>query len=335
MAHNYIYNSIAASTRQTYSAGFNSYKLFAFTFGIVKTKSESGYAQQLLPPSISSIALWITWLAGIKALSFKTIKTYLAGLTATIVEAGFKDPIRDNFIIYQLLRGVKRTIGMQSKQIRLPITSTIIRTLIDRIPRHQQCYEDKLLFAAASTGTFGLLRAGEFVQTDHNQTELLTLAQLSLFNSHNTPINIHTALGEQLATANYYVIHLIQSKADPFRFGADIIIGNKIAVQAMIDYLVLHPRRLIPTAALFVNHNGNNLTRTQLMINIRHHLMECNVKDAQLYHGHSFRKGGAQTLKELGVDASTIKLLGRWSSDAHMLYTTTPITMRLATSQRM
>jgi len=333
MAHNYIYNSIAASTRQTYSAGFNSYKLFAFTFGIVNSKSDS--TKQLLPPSISSIALWITWLAGIKTLSFKTIKTYLAGLTATIIDSGFKNPIKDNIIIYQLLRGVKRTIGTQSKQIRLPITATIIRTMINRIPRHQQCYEDKLLFAAASTGTFGLLRAGEFVQTDNNQAGLLTLAQLSLFNSHNTPINIHTALGEELATANYYVIHLIQSKVDPFRFGADIFVGNKTAVQAMIDYLILHPRRLIPTATLFTHHNDINLTRKQLMINIRHHLMECNVKDAHLYYGHSFRKGGAQTLKELGVDASTIQLLGRWSSDAHMLYTTTPITTRLATSQRM
>lgn len=332
MAHNYIYNSIAASTRQTYSAGFNSYKLFALAFGIVNSKVAT---QQLLPPSISSITLWITWLAGIRALSFKTIKTYLAGLTATVVQAGFADPVKDNIIIYQLLRGIKRTIGIQSKQIRLPITATIIRTISSRIVRQEQSYEDKLLFAAASTGTFGLLRAGEFVQTDNNQTELLTLAQLSLFNSLHTPINIHTALGIELATANYYVIHLIQSKSDPFRFGADIVIGNKIAVQAMIDYLVLHPKRLIPTATLFINYNGSNLTRTQLMTNIRHHLIECNVKDAQLYHGHSFRKGGAQTLKELGVDTSTIQLLGRWSSEAHRVYTTTPISMRLATSQRM
>jgi hypothetical protein len=334
MAHNYLYNSIAASTRQTYSAGFNSYKLFAKIYGLTTVNGNS-HQQALLPPSVSSVVLWITWLAGTKLVGFKTIKTYLAGLTATTIDSGFKDPIKDGNIIYRLLRGIKRTHGTQPKQIRLPITSAIIRKLVARIPRHQQSYEDKLLFAAASTGTFGLLRAGEFVQTDHNQTQLLTLMQLNLFNSQNNPINIHNASPEQFATAQYYTIHLAQSKADPFRFGADIVIGNTIAVQAMIDYLIIHPTRVIPTSTLFVDRNGHNLTRSQLMINIRQHLIHCHVKDAHLYHGHSFRKGGAQTLKELGVDTETIQLLGRWSSDAHILYTTTPMSTRLATSQRM
>jgi hypothetical protein len=327
MAHNYLYNSIAASTRQTYSAGFSSYKLFANTFGIP--------SEQLLPATTSSIALWITWLAGMKQLSFKTIKVYLAGMTSTTLEFGCVDVIKDNTIIYQLLRGIKRTIGLRDKQIRLPITSTIIRIITGRIPRQQQCYNDKLLFAAACTGTFGLLRAGEFVQTDNNQTELLTLSQLSLYNAQNNPINIHTSTGMELANASYYIIHLYQSKADPFRFGADVAIGNTIAVQSIIDYLIVHPKRSLPMATLFMLADGSNLTRTQLMINIRQHLIKSNVSDAHLYHGHSFRKGGAQTLKELGVDSQTIQLLGRWASDAHLLYTTTPIPMRLAASQRM
>jgi hypothetical protein len=327
MAHSYLYNSIAPSTRQTYSAGFSSYKLFAATFGVPN--------DQLLPATTSSVALWISWLAGMKLLSFKTIKTYLAGLAATALEFGYKDPIKDNVLIYQLLRGIKRTIGIKDKQPRLPITSAIIRSIIGRIPRYKQCFEDKLLFAAASTGTFGLLRAGEFVQTDNNQTSLLTLSQLSLFNVQNNPINIHTASAIELAHACYYVIHLHQSKADPFRFGADVVIGSTIAVQAMIDYLITHPAKSLPTATLFSHKDGHNLTRSQLISNIRDHLIQSNIKNAHLYHGHSFRKGGAQTLKELGIDPQTIQLLGRWASDAHTLYTTTPISMRLATNQRM
>jgi hypothetical protein len=327
MAHDYLYNSLAASTRQTYSAGFSSYKLFANTFGIP--------SERLLPATISSIALWITWLAGVKQLSFKTIKVYLAGLTATALEFGYTDVIKDNTIIYQLLRGIKRTVGVKDRQIRLPITAAIIRIITSRISREHQCYNDKLLFAAACTGTFGLLRAGEFVQTDNNQAELLTLSQLSLFNAYNNPINIHTATAMELANASYYIIHLYQSKGDPFRFGADVVIGNTIAVQAIIDYLMIHPKRSSPMATLFILSDGSNLNRTRLMINMREHLVESNVKDAQLYQGHSFRKGGAQTLKELGMDPQTIKQLGRWASDAHLLYTTTPIQMRLATSQRM
>jgi len=259
----------------------------------------------------------------------------MAGMSSIVVELGYTNPIKDNRIIYQLLRGIKRTIGVKEKQIRLPITSAIIRQMLDRLPRQERSYEDKLVFAAACTGTYGLLRAGEFVQTDHNQMELLTLSQLSLFNAQNQPINFHTATAIELTRASYYVVHLHQSKADPFRFGADVMIANLTAIQALIDYIIIHPRRLYPTAALFINRDQSNLTRTQLMIDIRKHLMKSGVKDAHLFHGHSFRKGGAQTLKELGVDAETIQLFGRWASDAHTAYTTTPIAFRLATSQRM
>ena len=327
MAHNYLYNSLAASTRQTYSAGFGSYKLFAATFGIP--------ANKILPATTSSIALWISWLAGMKQLSLKSIKTYLAGLASTSLELGYRDTIRDNALIYQLLRGIKRTTGIKMRQTRLPITASIVRAMISRIPRQLQCFDDKLVFAAATAGTFGLLRAGEFVETDKNQASLLTLPQLALFNSQSMPINVHTASAAQLAQACYYIIHLDQSKADPFRFGADVVIGNTVAVQAMIDYLIIHPARAVATATLFCKRDGSNLTRPQLITHIRHHLVQSGIKDAHLYHGHSFRKGGAQTLKELGVDEQTIQLLGRWSSNASLLYSTTPISMKLATNQRM
>jgi hypothetical protein len=176
--------------------------------------------------------LWITWLAGIKQLSFKTIKTYLAGLIATVAEMGHSNEvIKDNSIVYQVLRGIKRTSGIKPRLVRLPITTSIIRIMIARIPRQQQCFTDKLIFAATCTGTFGLLRAGEFVQTELNRNSPLTLGQISLFDAQSIPINIHTASPTQLAQTCYYIIHLLQSKADPFRFGADVVIGSVVAIQ--------------------------------------------------------------------------------------------------------
>ena len=166
MAHDYLYNSIAASTRETYSAGFKSYKLFATTHSIA--------VDRIMPATISSVVLWITWLAGVRQLSYKTIKNYLAGLAATSIELGYDDPVKHR-MAYQVLRGVKRTNGVKSRQTRLPITAAIIRTIMSGITRQQRSFEHKLTFAAMCAGTFGLLRAGEFVHTGGKDDTPLTL----------------------------------------------------------------------------------------------------------------------------------------------------------------
>jgi hypothetical protein len=42
------------------------------------------------------------------------------------------------------------------------------------------------------------------------------------------------------------------------------------------------------------------------------------------YNGHSFRKGGAQSLAEANVPSDTIQAMGRWTSDCYKLYISTP-----------
>ena len=46
---------------------------------------------------------------------------------------------------------------------------------------------------------------------------------------------------------------------------------------------------------------------------------------AHRYNGHSFRKGGAQSLADAQVHRDIIQAMGRWSSDCYKLYITTPI----------
>ena len=74
------------------------------------------------------------------------------------------------------------------------------------------------------------------------------------------------------------------------------------------------------TTPLFRDPESNKaVTVTQLRTKIKD-LMGSIGLDKTKYGAHSLRIGGATALYALGVDALTIKTLGRWSSEAYMLY---------------
>ena len=55
----------------------------------------------------------------------------------------------------------------------------------------------------------------------------------------------------------------------------------------------------------------------------RQALLEAGV-DSRPYSGHSFHSGTATMAAKRGVQDSTIRMLGRWRSDAFQLYIKTP-----------
>ena len=53
------------------------------------------------------------------------------------------------------------------------------------------------------------------------------------------------------------------------------------------------------------------------------------------YAGHSFRSGAATTVAKQGLDDATIKMLGRWKSNAYQLHIKTPRQQLAAISCRL
>ena len=102
--------------------------------------------------------------------------------------------------------------------------------------------------------------------------------------------------------------------------GIDQVISAPAALVALCDYATLcHPTRLTTTTPLFHFLDGTAVHRSWLMQNVER-LLHSAGHDPRLYSSHSFRKGGAVSLQDAGVEDSIIRRSGRWKSDAFHLY---------------
>ncbi len=83
-------------------------------------------------------------------------------------------------------------------------------------------------------------------------------------------------------------------------------------VTALVDYLVKRKAGLGP---LFIFQDGRPLTRKRFVENVRAALTSTGV-DSTPYPGHSFRSRAATTAASRGIGDATIKILGKWKSEA-------------------
>ena len=118
-------------------------------------------------------------------------------------------------------------------------------------------------------------------------------------------------------------VHLKSSETDQFKRGVDVHISsthNELCPIAMMAYLVWcreHP------GALFHFEDSTLLTPARFTAKVGDALDAlCYV--SQSYTGHSFRIGAATTAAERGLEDSLIKVLGRWESNAYLVYVRTP-----------
>ena len=104
---------------------------------------------------------------------------------------------------------------------------------------------------------------------------------------------------------------------DPFRAGMNVFVGesgNELCpIRAMTEYF---SQRGSQSGPLFYFRNGRYLTRSRFVGQVREALRQAGV-DASKFAGHSFRRGAATTALEKVISDATIKMLGRWRSEAY------------------
>ena len=221
--------------------------------------------------------------------------------------------------------GIKRSQALagSTQKPRLPITPPILESLRRSWFRKENHQNAVMLWAAATTGFFGFLRAGEFTvpsSSAYDPQVHLSLADVSV-DSHSSPSQI--------------CLRIKQSKTDPFRIGVDVFLGSTgqsiCPVLAMLSYLSVRPSTPGP---LFITHTGSPLTRSLLVQHLHSALTDSGF-DHSLYNGHSFRIGAATTAAQRGLEDSLIQTLGRWKSAAYKSYIKIPRTQLAAVSRSL
>ena len=297
--------SVAASTKQTYSAGEKRFIAFCNLY-----RPQQAERCLPLPASEGTLIKFSAYLA--KSIKHSSIKNYLAAVRHFHIRYGFKLNFQKMLRLQLVLRGIKRSQGDQIR-VRLPITIHHLQLFYMMLAMPTTTnYDSLMLWAAMTLAFFGFLRLGE-------------LTCNSKFNSdiHLTPEDVVFSPGPQPSTSMF--IRIKESKTDPFRVGHTITVGATntflCPVFAMKQYLAR--RQIVSIGPLFVNASGKPLTKHALTSETRKFLAQAGF-NASNFAGHSYRIGAATTAASAKLPSWLIKTLGRWSSDCYERYIQIP-----------
>ena len=238
---------------------------------------------------------------------FKTIKLFLTGICFAHTENSLPDPFEEAPLLHLLVRGIKRTVGLSSRQW-LPITLTVLRQYKKELARAPDFLpSDKLMLWSAFTLAFyGFLHSSEL--TSPSATQFNPLVHLCI-----TDVSF---ISEGCLT-----LHLKSSKTDPYCKGCSLLIAPSLrsvcAVQALRKYLSL--RSISGASLLYVFLSGAFLTRAKVTLTLCTLFQHLSIP-TEFYASHSFRIGAATTAAKAGLPPWLIQTLGRWSSKFFTLY---------------
>ena len=151
------------------------------------------------PVEEQTLCRFVSYL-GQQALKHHTINSYLSGIRFTQIQEGLDDPFSTKSmpLLEYVLAGIKHAqakVGIPPKT-RLPITPDILAHLQATWISIPGTYDGTMLLAAACTGFFGFLHAGEFtVPSDqaYDKEVHLNLNDLAI-DSHTNPSVIQLSI---------------------------------------------------------------------------------------------------------------------------------------------
>ncbi|CAH3161837.1 unnamed protein product, partial [Porites lobata] len=281
-AAHYIFQSIASSTRRTYSSGERHFIRFCLFHKLISPQTP------FLPTSESTLIHFVTHLSN--TVSYGTIKVYLAAVKNLHVEFGcpwtsppcpsYTRPFED-----QILPRYCQTGPVPYYYFDPPPNLCQTKTL--PIVGHRFFNVVGCFYPYAF---FGFLRSSEFTYNGKFNIQ-----------SHLTRSDVH--FYPNIVQPVSFEVVIKKSKTDPFRETAKLTIAKSnstvCAVTALRDYL-LQTNPSGATQPLFQFSDGRHLTRSSLTNNLRALLKVCGL-DSTCYASHSFRIGAATTVGAAGL----------------------------------
>jgi hypothetical protein len=232
----------------------------------------------------------------------RSVATYLSGISQQL-EPFFPAvrQIRHSKLVQKTLNGCLKLYAEPTSR-KLPLAVHDLLHVICHYQRTPSTHDDLLFIAILVTGFSALLRLGELVFPDNasirDWRKITRRASLRL-------------------TASEFEFTLPYHKADRLFCGNRILVRNHHPLLRPVDHFTvylasrdaLHPLH----SPLWLRTDGSVPTRSFFMRRLRRFF------DNDI-GGQSMRAGGATALAEQGVPPSLIQAMGRWSSDAFLIY---------------
>lgn len=300
-----LWNGLAVSTRARSVAVCSDFASFVAT------------SLHLVHPFPASPTMLIEWVAHHHEAgkTYNTLKRDLIVLKSRHIDLGLPTAAFDSERLERVVRGFKRVVGTPLPAAKLPITLPLLRRLVRALYTVCPSQHDRRMYRAAFCLAFAcFLRSGELTW-EAQGPNVLTVSSVSF-----------------ASDGSYATLTLPASKTDPFRQGVTLTAPAVPLSTCAVSALAVICQRREPHEPLFALEGRQPFTRSAFVAMLRRCLEACQVPSWS-YSGHSFRRGAATWAASNGVDADTIRGLGRWRSDCFRRYVDKSAADRAATTK--
>ena len=282
----------AVNTKKSYKSFQSSYCKFCIHMGYK-------------PVPISSVNLcrYVAHIA--QRLSVNSIPRYLSVIKLLHLELGYQDPLKDNWLLQSLLKGIKRHKGSATHQ-KLPITPFILSQIYTQLNFISP--SDVVFWGICLTMFFGFFRKANVLPQSFDPSIHLRRMDFKLFGwgllvkvRHSKTIQFQDRILE------VPLVKIPNSTLCP--------------VKALLHvFLLTHnspsmgPVFTLPQKGFFVPFQPRHFVSKLKTI------LQSLGYPSNSYSGHSFRRGAATWALSVGVPSDLIQLLGDWKSESYKSY---------------
>jgi hypothetical protein len=285
--------AFATSTKRTYRSQANCYFKFCSSYGLVP-----------LPVSQETLVIYSAFLA--RSLSASSIPAYLNVVRLLHLEAGFMNPLTDNWEVKSIQKGISRLLGKPPKQ-KSPVT---IEVLLDLYKTVLDTPADIAFWIVCLISFYGFLRKSTVLPS----ADLLSVGKyIARADLINLTLGSFSIVIKQSKTIQFGQRQLVL----PFVSSPDC---RLCPVKAMLRHLGTSKIGLSRPLFNYVQ-SGVEMPFTHLVfVNRLKSGLRATGHQASDISCHSFRRGGASLAFALGLSAIDIKLRGDWRSNAFEKY---------------
>ena len=315
-----LYNGIAASTRRTYATGIRKYLEFCRLFHVQPFPAT--------PAVLAQFFVWRIFVVGKRKpngtrdyenfLNFSTIQVNISAIISAHTDRGLTAKAFKTVEWKRIERGWHRFLG-DGDDKRDPVTVSVLKKLVPLMPHdraHDRYHFMNLTYLAIFTiCVYGVARLREIVwDYGIEQLRALRLANIAFKPSEDKPQRLE--------------ITLLGSKTDYWNLGVTLAIpcvcGTDSPCPVMLLKELLYRRKVFrlpsePMDKLWVDIRGKVVRATAVVEQLRT-LVSTLGLEPDKYNGHSFRKGGCQSMIDAGCSVEDAKCAGRWLSDSVRVY---------------